>query len=63
MREARVMRLAFTKYAVFFFFNWIYQNSASKKKKIGSIIKRTKSLIMSDSFILYGKDSGDFQTF
>ena len=33
MREARVMRLVFTKYAVFFFFfNWIYQNSARKKK-------------------------------
>ena len=63
MREARVMRLVFTKYAVFFFPLIGSIKIQPGKKKFGSIIKRTKSLIMSDSFILYGKDSGDFQTF
>ena len=39
MREAHLMKLVFTKYAVFFFFNWIYQNSASKKKKLDLLSK------------------------
>ena len=42
MREAHVMRLVFTKYAVFFFFNWIYQNSARKKKKFWIYYQKNK---------------------